>query len=258
MIDASDQTVRYLLNTLSEKEREETELRLLTDDQYAYSVEAAQYELIDAYVRNELPLEMRRMVAQELLRGPIQLDALAVAQALYQREKLSKFRTAGTWRWSVGVAASIALVGGIGYEVWNHSRPVAPAPAVAAVVVQKPQIYEQSMLLTPGLVRSSSAKNSAIAVLKLLPQTTQVKFEVELPDGTPPLPLSARIDRNGEEAWKQSDLKHEGGGMTIEVDAKLFNPGAYVLTLNTVPSTQYFFELRLSGDPSDKAKSSSK
>ena len=73
---------RYLLNQLSDAERQELELRLLTDDDFAAEIELAEDELIDEYVANELSKDERRRFHEHFLTNPERESKLQSSQAV--------------------------------------------------------------------------------------------------------------------------------------------------------------------------------
>lgn len=73
---------RYLLNQLSDPERQEIELRLLTDDDFASEVEMAEDELIDEYVANELSTSEREQFHEHFLINPVRESKLQSSYAV--------------------------------------------------------------------------------------------------------------------------------------------------------------------------------
>jgi CHAT domain-containing protein len=73
---------RYLLNQLSDPERQEIELRLLTDDDFAAEVEIVEDELIDEYVANELSMNEREQFHEHFLINPVRESKLQSSYAV--------------------------------------------------------------------------------------------------------------------------------------------------------------------------------
>jgi len=73
---------RYLLKQLSDAERQEIELRLLTDDEFAAEVEIVEDELIDEYVANELSKDERERFHEHFLTNPNRENKLQTSQAV--------------------------------------------------------------------------------------------------------------------------------------------------------------------------------
>lgn len=80
---------RYLLNELSEEERERIEERLFTDQTFIEQVETAEMRLVDRYVLGEISADERaRFVSQYL---PVPEHARRVREAEQFHEQLKNF-----------------------------------------------------------------------------------------------------------------------------------------------------------------------
>ncbi len=80
--------LRYLLDEMSFDERAGVDDRLIADQEFSDSFQEAQYDLIDAYVANELPIDIRKRVERALLAGKSGESSLRLAVAIQQgREK---------------------------------------------------------------------------------------------------------------------------------------------------------------------------
>src|SRR6267154_5173098 len=66
-IDDDDAIARYLLGLLTDEERSAVQERLFQDEDYFDRIRAAEYELLDAYSRGELPASERELVENSLL-----------------------------------------------------------------------------------------------------------------------------------------------------------------------------------------------
>jgi CHAT domain-containing protein/tetratricopeptide (TPR) repeat protein len=73
---------RYLLKQLSDPEQQEIELRLLTDDDFSAELDAAEDELIDEYLANELSPDERERFEQNFLTTPERNSKLKSGQAM--------------------------------------------------------------------------------------------------------------------------------------------------------------------------------
>lgn len=73
---------RYLLQQVSDAERQEIELRLLSDDEFVKEVEIVEDELIDDYVANELSRDERTRFDEHFLTTPERNSKLRSSQAL--------------------------------------------------------------------------------------------------------------------------------------------------------------------------------
>src|SRR5215831_2238364 len=115
----------YLLGKLSEEEGVHVEDRAFADAAYLGELEAAEADLIDAYVRGDLTQSDRREFERRFLASPGRRGKVEFAVALVRAmaemkssESLavkSSFRQAlaaafGPWRWTFQFAAAVTLV----------------------------------------------------------------------------------------------------------------------------------------------------
>ena len=75
---------RYLLHDVSPKEQEEIERRYFSDPEYLALIEAAEGDLIDAYVRRELSRTQRQQFEENFLSTRARREKLKMAEALHQ------------------------------------------------------------------------------------------------------------------------------------------------------------------------------
>ncbi|MFN0109545.1 MAG: hypothetical protein ACKVZH_11880 [Blastocatellia bacterium] len=73
---------RYLLGELPEAETDALEVRLLTDEEAIEQMQAAEYELIDGYVRGQLSAAQRTRFETHYLSTPLHVDRVATARRL--------------------------------------------------------------------------------------------------------------------------------------------------------------------------------
>ncbi|HET6977044.1 MAG TPA: CHAT domain-containing protein [Pyrinomonadaceae bacterium] len=73
---------RYLLQQLSDPERQEIELRILNDDNFSAELEAAEDELIDEYLADELSSDERERFEQNFLTTPARHSKLRSSEAM--------------------------------------------------------------------------------------------------------------------------------------------------------------------------------
>src|SRR5215510_13729644 len=93
--------VQYLLGNLSEEEQVRIEDRAFSDSNYMGSLEAAEADLIDAYVRNELPQAERRGFERRFLISPQRRSKVEFARDLARIVDVSKTAEAAPARPSV-------------------------------------------------------------------------------------------------------------------------------------------------------------
>src|SRR5215207_3295878 len=73
---------RYLLDGLTPEERQQVEVRLLTDDEFDERVGVVEDELLDAYLRRELSEDEARRLGATLNAAPVQRQKLQLAEDL--------------------------------------------------------------------------------------------------------------------------------------------------------------------------------
>ena len=74
--------VKYLLGELSEEEQVRVEDRALTDPSYLAEIEAAEADLVDAYVRGKLPPDSLLGFERRFLSSPSRRSKVEFAKAL--------------------------------------------------------------------------------------------------------------------------------------------------------------------------------
>ena len=227
-----DQAVRYLLN-LPDCDREQIESRLFSEDGFAEVLEAAERDLLDRYVRRELPTDLRKRVETELLFDERQRDKLRVAQALAAGQR----RTRTTFA-AAAVAAAIVLAAGLTYmaTLGHTAHQVAVTPQSAQqTATRSPQIF--TVLLTPGVVRGSPSSSIQI------PRNTDL-VRLELAEiGAAQNYAASLVNSSGLVIWHEDGLQAKDGGVTLSIPAKFFGPGQFRLNLTGQPPRSYHFRV---------------
>lgn len=80
--------LRYRLDELPPDERSAVDNSLIVDQEFSDSLQEAQYDLIDAYVVGQLPVEVRRRVEQAMFCNHDGQSALSMARAMQDRRRL--------------------------------------------------------------------------------------------------------------------------------------------------------------------------
>ena len=254
---------RYLLGELSPAEQAELETQYFGDPDLLDRIDAAEDELIDGYVRRELPPERRLRFESHFLNDK-RLERVRMAEAL---QRAAAPRVARRPAWILPAAAALfgaALLAIVWLIVQNRglqhrietlraerdqartqaeiARKTAPEPpkqpstplAVAAIV------------LSPGLTRDAGE----VAIVSVERQTSMVRIEARLE--TPAARYGATLQRAGEPpVWTGSGLVAQ----TIDGERRLvlyfsreqFQAGDYILTV-TAPDfiADYAFTLKFS------------
>ena len=76
---------RYLLGAATEEEKVEVEGRFLRDAEYFSQLRALEYEIVDDYVRGEMPAARRRTFERRVLASPQGREQVARARRLHQQ-----------------------------------------------------------------------------------------------------------------------------------------------------------------------------
>jgi hypothetical protein len=200
---SEERLVRYLLGKLPEAEEVQVEDRALADAEYRGSVEAAEADLIDTYVRGELPQADRRAFELRFLNSPSRRRKVAFAKALatvtaetaeieIPRPSQSLLNWFRTWnpalRYATGFAALICVAG----STWLFFDNAAVRSRLAAVENQRRELQVQEQGLRRQLqeeqARAAAAQTQpqqpvvplpSVASLVLLPGLSRAETRVE-------------------------------------------------------------------------------
>src|SRR5262245_40516500 len=133
---------RFLLGDLSPNEQERIEIRLLEDLESQELIQAAEFDLIDDYIRGDLTAEDVQRFERVFLNSPARRRKLATARILLNSNpEATEATTSGkvidlsktaprrgsnnmpAWRLAVRLAASILLLAGVGVAGWRVFLP---------------------------------------------------------------------------------------------------------------------------------------
>jgi len=248
--------LKYLLGDLSEDRQVDVEDRAFADREFLDALEAAEADLIDAWVRGELSPSERRAFERRFLTSPQRRNKVEFARALAKVTSESQLAEAPRktfWRWPFGMrwspalqwAAGLALLFCVVATTWfaienaamrsrvsvlearldqqEHHRSTAPAPGVA------------SLVLMPGLSRSETR----VPQLGLDPAAQIIRIEVKLEprDDYPRFRAELRT-RRGDEVLTLANLPRrdtaEGYGVLVEAPVSVVPPGQYELELKGI------------------------
>lgn len=113
---------RYLLGELEDPEEEQVELRLLTDPDYAEEFDREVDGIIERYVAGEFKGSQLERVRNYFFKASERQEKLRFALALKQRSA-QKVVPQTPWRRYLAIAASVVIIAGSGWFVWNARRP---------------------------------------------------------------------------------------------------------------------------------------
>jgi len=179
--------VRYLLGNLTEEEQVRLEGQAFDDREYLNALEAAEADLIDAYVRGELPQEQRSAFEVRFLVAPQRRRKVEFARALAQvteeikAAELPVPRASG-WRalvgairgwnpalqFATGMAALFCAVG----AVWLIGQNSAMRSQVATVEAERHRLDLQQQDLRRQLEQERGRAETLAAQVKKQPSST--------------------------------------------------------------------------------------
>lgn len=117
---------RYLMDELSEQEREEFEQRLFADDELFREVQTAEMALIDRFVRSAMSPAEQRLMEREFLVTPERRARVAEARIFHQ--ELEELRQPAVLKVKVSWWTKL-------FSGWNVSLPQIQYAAAALVIV---------------------------------------------------------------------------------------------------------------------------
>jgi hypothetical protein len=264
--------VRYLLGQLPAEEQAEVEERYLSDPEYHLELRAAERDLIDRYVRGELP--DRDAFETHYLSSPPRRARLEFAQALAQWSDRSPAVAAadsdvwslrgvlgGVLRWQVAAAVALALLGswfvltrrGEGPETQvgtttgsggtvrtpSTSGPQSPEPArsgdgLPAAVA--------TLVLMPDLTRSGDSLPTLVAAAG-----TSARLQLELESADYMRYRAVVRTADGTEVWRDDQVKptqsSSGPGLVITVPAARLLEDDYTIRIGGVTGSGEIDEL---------------
>ncbi|HJQ39992.1 MAG TPA: hypothetical protein VKB93_22845 [Thermoanaerobaculia bacterium] len=228
-IDDSALLSRYLLHEASEQEQEEIERRYFRDSGQLALLEAVEGDLIDAYVRRELPHEQRARFEKYFLCTRERRERLQMAEALQHHLRTQP----RVWpRVALAVAATLlVLAAGLGVWLWTRDAPTkavqqpVPAPPPQMETPRAPVIV--AVTLIPGVTRDPAAPRTVV----LGPGVDQVRANllVEVEGEWRDLHVSLRSS-----GWTASNLAMNADRtVTVTIPAAQLTAGEQVLVLTS-------------------------
>lgn len=231
---------RYLLGELSPDEQAELEALYFSDSELLDRIDAAEDDLIDDYVRQELSPAQRLRFESHFLNEK-RRERVRTAEAL---QKALHPRVSQRSAWALPLAASLfgaALLAIVWLMVQNrglHERietlraEIARKPVTRPVTVKQPQVPLPIavIVLAPGLTRGEGD----IATLTMEPKTNMVRIEARLETRAPR--YAATLQRAGESpVWTGSGLVAQtvdgGRRLILYFPREQFTAGDYILTV---------------------------
>jgi hypothetical protein len=107
----------YLLGRLSDEDKEEIEVRLMSDPAYAEEFDMMVMEITDQYGAGEFEGEERKQVENYFFRSPERRTGLKIALGL-RKQQAERRRRLSQLRIPLQIAASLIVVAGLAYAFW--------------------------------------------------------------------------------------------------------------------------------------------
>jgi hypothetical protein len=248
------QTIReYLLGRLPSEHQAQFEERLLTSDEVFEELVIVEDELIDEYLREELPASDRESFESHFIAAPEHLTKLRFARTLrkYLAAEGSKYevatderiadvpplqaiRPAPRWLgflpirspiYGYAMVAAVVLVAvGVSWIVWRNvnSGPRDPGRVL-------------SFVLTPGLSRGEAERGNRLTVPA---DTGTVRLQLLLPENRHESYEASLVDAEGRTLTTQGNLRKElvngQPGVVLDVASSLVSAGDYRVKLSGV------------------------
>ncbi len=105
--------VDYLLGSLPEDETEKLDQLSIEDDEFSWRLAAAENDLVDAYVRGELPAATAELFQTHYLATARRRAKVRFAEMLakgHDRKVAAPVRRPSIWRWGLALAASVVVM----------------------------------------------------------------------------------------------------------------------------------------------------
>jgi hypothetical protein len=266
--------VRYILGELSPVEADPLDERSVVDPDFFERLDAVENDLVDAYVRRELPPALQDRFRQRYVTSEARAEKLRFASALAQRHQRTatvipmKPRASAAVPWLLPLAATIAVVGlGLWFLPEDGDLPngtqqaqqqSAPSPeptqpaSPSAVDAPAPTPKESLFAFTLAAPRRGVDDLQAISIPASATSVT-VRAELEIDD----FPRYRAILKNpgtGRVLWRSSVLTAEGQRTSrvvpVMIPARHFDTQRYFLELEGLsaggtaePITTYAFRV---------------
>jgi anti-sigma factor RsiW len=232
MVDR-DQLIQYLLHQMPEEERAALSEQWFTAPELHEALQLAEAELLDAYVRGELPVDERRQVEEHLLGSESQRGKLAFAHALHAA-MLARSRARHT-RW-FGLAAAGVMIALVGTTVW-YARGVAQVSSLLERAAPSRQLRPLSSAVYALRVSPDSLRGAGEQNRLKLPKAAEIlrlDFEFERADQAPD--YSAVVSHAGQTVWSEQGIRGSPRGpafvVPVWIPANVLAAGVYSVELS--------------------------
>jgi len=226
-----ERLISYLLGELSEAESTRIEEEYLADENAIAPLLAIEAELYDAYARNCLSAERRRLFEQRFLATPEQRWQLEFSRTLLRvpRPAQTSSRPHSPWpRFAAFTAVAAAIAIAIALRWFPTPRPELTNPQITPPTPEaRPQVI-LTFELGSGITRDGTDEQ----ILEISANTDLIRIAAE-PDFDLPESYTAVLRKpEGDEIWRNEAVRRTAAGsMNLEIPATLLSSGHYVLSL---------------------------
>jgi len=218
--------LRYLLGQLPEQERREIQERCFLDASYFQFVQAVETELLDAYVRGELPANeldnARQFIAGANLDSRLQIarSLAALIPGIAPDESGGTPGRTGGRRWLVLLAAPVAGI------IWTLFHGTQPGEAVGTTEDPARHMRVEIREGESAAIHKPDGP-AVIAIDLLLPKS----------HATPPFTIEVRNNLR-ELVWSQrSDSRGQPPRVTALLKPDQLRPGGYLIEVSGIGAT---------------------
>lgn len=271
-VDDDQRLVDYLLGALPEDETGQLDERSITDGEFAWRLNAVENDLVDAYVRGELPPAARERFEVAYLSSQERREKVAFAEALMSRKAPAvaageKVGNVGRWslitfpKWQRAAAFLFLLLAPssfLFYDNWRLRNELARRTEAMSAALRRARDLER--LIAGQAVRPSEAPsqnsqrslNTAAFVLVAQTRDAHGIDTIAIPRGTdrvilqlelesdyfPGYAATVRDPATNQVVWHASGLKagtrREGRAVSIGLPRALLKPQHYTVELTGV------------------------
>jgi hypothetical protein len=237
--------IAYLLGATSASEAERLDELSIADDEFAARLAAVENDLVDDYVRGELPADRRERFRSVYLASPVRRQKIAAAESLVSIAD-RRGAAAGFPRWALAAAACLLLTAG-GLLILRVPGPPPPAASPSRPqAAQLPPVQPPSAPpaprspITVALVLPPQLRGVAsIPTLNLPPAADRAQFHLEMEsDEFSAYRVALRNPATSRVMWQSEALRSEKGGQTntvsVSVPTDLFQTQNYTFELTGV------------------------
>ena len=230
-----DTLIDYLLHDMPEPERLDFAERWFSDRDLSQQLETAEAELLDAYVRGELPRPRRERVDRYLLTSYAQRRKLAFAAALHGVLPVRRRRQI-PWMAICAAALLVLLTGvemqnrGLRGDIAKLRQDVHPLPGGT---------YSASL--------GSSLRGSQAATVSLPKEATMLRLDLDSGEEHEAFSatLSATLSNRGRTVWQEQPLSAHNGVVTMWIPTQILDSGNYTVAVASGGKPVAYYPLRI-------------